>query len=86
MDDEISALHSTNTWTLVSAPSNANIIANKWIYRIKRKPDGTINKFKARLVAKGFTQRAGIDYKKIFSLVVKATIIRIVLALAAMHK
>ena len=55
MDQEIQALQNTNTWTLVPKLSNTNIIANKWIYQIKRKPDGGIDRYKARLVAKGFT-------------------------------
>jgi hypothetical protein len=34
----------------------------RWVFSIKHKVDGTIEKYKARLVAKGFTQTYGIDY------------------------
>ena len=80
------AFHTTNTWTLVLKPLGVNIIINKWLYRIKNRPDRTIDRYKARLVAKGFTQLFGIDYKETYSSVIKATTIRLILTLATMNK
>jgi len=54
MTAEISALMDAQTWTLVPPP-NHNIISCKWIYRVKQKADGTVDRFKAWPVAKGFT-------------------------------
>jgi hypothetical protein len=59
-----------------------NLIDCKWVYRIKKRADGTIDRYKARLVAKGFKQRYGIDYEDTFSTMVKITTIRTVLSIS----
>ena len=59
-----------------------NVIDCKWVYKVKRKADGTIDRYKARQVAKGFRQRYGIDYEDTFSSVVKIATVRLVLSLA----
>nr|AAK02020.2 Putative gag-pol polyprotein [Oryza sativa]AAP52036.1 retrotransposon protein, putative, Ty1-copia subclass [Oryza sativa Japonica Group] len=82
MDKEFEALVHNKTWHLVPPQKGVNIIDCKWVYKVKRKADESIDRYKARLVAKGFKQRYGIDYEDTFSPIVKAATIRLVLSLA----
>jgi hypothetical protein len=75
MEEEFSVLMKYDTWHLIPASQASNIIDCKWVYKMKRKTDGTIDRHKAHLVAKGFKQRYDIDYEDTFSQVVKAATI-----------
>ncbi|KAL6176196.1 hypothetical protein ACLB2K_052831 [Fragaria x ananassa] len=59
MDSEFHTLVDNQTWILVPLPPGKRLISCKWVYRIKRKADGSVECYKARLVARGFTQTAG---------------------------
>ncbi|GKE26579.1 ribonuclease H-like domain-containing protein [Tanacetum coccineum] len=67
MNNEIEVLIRNNTWTLTDLPIGRKTIDNKWIYKIKYKASGQVDKHKARVVAKGFSQIEGIDFDETFS-------------------
>ena len=82
MNAEFQALLKNQTWDLVPFQEDMNIVTNKWVFRVKYKADGSVDRFKARLVAKGFQQVAGIDFFETFSPLVKAFTIRVIFSLA----
>ncbi|KAJ0532312.1 putative RNA-directed DNA polymerase [Helianthus annuus] len=82
MNKEMEALFRNNTWVLADLPQGRKAIGCKWVYRVKYKSNGEVERFKARLVAKGFNQREGLDFGETFSPVVKMVTVRTVITLA----
>nr|GFC00291.1 putative reverse transcriptase, RNA-dependent DNA polymerase [Tanacetum cinerariifolium] len=67
MDNEMKALKKNKTWDQCALPQGKKPVGCRWIFTVKYKPDGTVERYKARLVAKGHTQTYGIDYSETFS-------------------
>ncbi|KAH9670332.1 hypothetical protein KPL70_016941 [Citrus sinensis] len=86
MDEEIMSLYKNNTWELVKKPDKRRVVDCKWIFKIK---DGLtrdeLKRFKARLMAKGHTQKEWVDFKEVFSPVVRHASIRVILDLTAVQ-
>ncbi|GJR79245.1 cysteine-rich receptor-like protein kinase 8 [Tanacetum coccineum] len=71
MNKELDALESNNTWELTLLPPSKQATGSKWVYKIKYKSDGSVERYKGRLVAKGFNQKEGVDYTETFAPVAK---------------
>lgn len=82
-EEEIASIVKNKTWDLADLPKGAKAIGLKWIFKIKRNSDGSINKYKSRLVAKGYIQRHGVDFEEVFAPVARIETVRFIIALAA---
>lgn len=85
ISEELQSHSENKTWKIVER-KNKKTISCKWVFSIKRKSNGEIDRYKARLCARGFTQIKGIDYEETFSPTVRYDSIRILLSIAAREK
>jgi hypothetical protein len=82
MAEEITTLEGTGTWDLVPCPPRVRPITCKWVYKIKTRSDGSLERYKAHLVTCGFQQEHGRDYDETFALVDHMTTIHTLLTVA----
>nr|GEV76025.1 hypothetical protein [Tanacetum cinerariifolium] len=70
---------------LVELPKGGKAIGSKWVWKIKYKSNGNVERYKARLVAKGFNQRERIDFDETFTHVVKIITVRCLINLVVQN-
>ncbi|KAA0066313.1 putative Cysteine-rich RLK (RECEPTOR-like protein kinase) 8 [Cucumis melo var. makuwa] len=75
-------MDTNQTWSIVPLPKGKNSIGCRWVYMIKHKADGSIERYKACLVAKGYTQQEGLDYFETFLPVAKMVTVKTLLTIA----
>lgn len=86
MDDEIQPIQKNCTWTLTHLLVEKQPVGLKWIFKSKYHVDGSLLKRKTYLVAKGYSQKFGIDYEEVFSLVVRMESVLVFVVIAAQNK
>lgn len=83
MTEEFESLEENDTWALVDLPHGRTALRGRWVYTLKRGPNGEVTRYKARWVVRGFEQREGLDYNETFASVVKPMSYKAIFALAA---
>ena len=69
-DEEYASLIKNRTWNLVPLPTGKNVVGSKWVFKVKRNADGSVDHFKSRLAAQVYSQAEGIDYQEVLSPVI----------------
>jgi hypothetical protein len=82
----IAALERTDMWDLVPCPPHVYLITCKWVYKVKTRFDGSLERYKTHLVARGFQQEEDRDYDEIFAPVAHMTIIHTLLVVASVRE
>ena len=67
---------------LVLFQNSMNIVCCKWVYKIEKKMNGTMERYKVWLVAKGFHQQPHLNFGETYSPVVKPVTVQVILSLA----
>ncbi|PLW38596.1 hypothetical protein PCANC_16527 [Puccinia coronata f. sp. avenae] len=79
---ELKKFESLGVWEPVRPYKGVKALGARWVFTIKRLPDGSIDKFRARYVAKGFKQVMGTDCNKTYAPTASLNTLRMLLSIA----
>ena len=82
MVEEYDSIVKNNAWEIVPRPVGKSVVGSRWIYKVKKVTDGSVEKYKARFVASVFSQIEGIYYDETFAPVASYSSIRSIISLS----
>jgi hypothetical protein len=82
MVEEYDSIVKNSAWEIVPRPVDKSVVGLRWIYKVKKTANGSVEKYKARFVAWGFSQIKGIDYDDTSAPVARYSSIRSIFALS----
>jgi hypothetical protein len=85
VDKELDSLDRAETWDMVDKVEGGKEVGHKWVFKMKKLADGSIEIFKARLVAQGVSQSPGFDFDETYAPVVRFDSLRLLLAVTAVQ-
>jgi hypothetical protein len=71
VDKELDSLDKAGTWDVVDKVEGGKEVDSKWVFKVKRLADGSIDKFEARLIAQGFTQHPGFTIDETYTPIIR---------------
>ncbi|CAI7814990.1 unnamed protein product [Closterium sp. NIES-53] len=83
MESELKSIEENGTWELVELPEGRKAITSKWLFKINSDPNGKIERYNSRNIAKGYLQNEKVEFKALFAHLLKPTMLRTLLARAA---
>ena len=67
MVEDYDSIVKNNAWEIFPRPVEKSVVGSRWIYKVKKDANGSVDKYKAKFVAPGFSQIEGIDYEETFT-------------------
>lgn len=86
MSDEMQSLNENQVYEEINSKSiDKKPVSSRWVFTVKYKQNGEVEKFKARVVARGFSQVYGLDYHDTYCSVVQIMSTRLIFNYAALN-
>ncbi|MBW0502369.1 hypothetical protein O181_042084 [Austropuccinia psidii MF-1] len=83
---ELKSMDDLKVWDVIELSSTFKLVGTTWVFKVKKDHLGNVVEHKARLCAQGFTQTAGIDFEKTYSLTGRLNSLRTLIAFAASNR